>query len=283
MDLLKQTKQICNLYGIVPARSKGQNFLINETVYDKIVDSAGINKDDTVLEVGPGLGFLTAKLAKKAKKVVSVELDDKLAGMLKIAVDSQQVQNVEIINKNILDFDISQLKELMGSKSNETIRYKIVANLPYNITSVFLRKFIAEEKDKPESMVLMLQKEVAERITAKVGKMSLLAVSVQLHATAEIIENVPAKDFWPAPEVESAVIKIEIKDRYIIENEKDFFRLVKFGFGSKRKMLKNNLAGGYHLTQQEAAERIKKAGFDEKIRAQELSVADWLNLLQYFN
>lgn len=287
MNLLEQTKKICKLYDIQPARSKGQNFLIREEVYDKIVEVAEIKKDETILEVGPGLGFLTAKLAKKAKKVIAVELDDKIAETLKIALLTQEVKNIEIINKNVLDIQI------LASG------YKIVANLPYNITSVFLRKFLSTEH-RPDLIVLMLQKEVAERIAAKPGQMSLLAVSVQFYAEAEIIQNVPADNFWPAPKVDSAIIKLKVKHTPALPrhprstelttksqegskiNEKDFFRLVKFGFGAKRKMLKNNLAGGYHISQAEAEERIIKAGFEGKIRAQELSVEDWGRLLKSF-
>jgi len=298
MSLLEQTKNLCNVYDIKPARSKGQNFLIKEAVYDKIVEVSDLQKDDLVIEVGPGLGFLTAKLAQAAQKVVAIELDDKLAAILKTALVSQGVENVEVLNKNVLDLFFSE------KSKQEQLKYKIVANLPYNITSVFLRKFLSEEQAKPELMVLMLQKEVAERIIAKPGEMSLLAFSVQYYADAEIIQNVPAEDFWPAPKVDSAIIRVRLKNHssrrppFLVKKEikssplkgteglnfeKNLFRLVKFGFSSKRKMLKNNLAGGYHLNQAEAAERIKKTGFDEKVRAQELSVDDWIRLLQYFN
>ncbi|KKR19079.1 MAG: Ribosomal RNA small subunit methyltransferase A [Parcubacteria group bacterium GW2011_GWE2_39_37] len=141
MNLLDQTKKICKLYDIQPARSKGQNFLIREEVYDKIVEAAEIKKDEIVLEVGPGLGFLTAKLAKQAKKVIAVELDDKIAETLKTALLLQKAENIEVINKNVLDIQV------LASG------YKIVANLPYNITSVFLRKFLSTEH-RPELMFL---------------------------------------------------------------------------------------------------------------------------------
>lgn len=284
MDLLNKTKELCQAYNIKPARSKGQNFLIREEVYDKIVAAAEIKADENVLEVGPGLGFLTAKLAKKAKQVTAVELDDKLAEALQVGLESQEVSNVEVLNMNILDLntksEILNPKQIRNSKF-ENQNYKIVANLPYNITSVFLRKFL-EAENKPELMVLMLQKEVAERIVAKAGDMSLLAVSVQFYAEAEIVEYVPKEDFWPQPEVDSAVIKLKVESRKYKVNEKEFFRLVKFGFSSKRKMLKNNLAGSYHISQKEAEERIVKAGFSPKVRAQELSVADWMKLFGEF-
>ncbi len=278
MNLLKKTRELCSLYNIKPVRSKGQNFLINEDIYDQIIKSANLNKDNIVLEVGPGLGFLTAKLAKKAKKVITVELDDKLAKVLQIGLDTQGVNNVEVVNDNILNFSITNY-EL------QITNYKIVANIPYNITSIFLRKFL-EAENKPDSMILMLQKEVAERIVAKPGKMSLLAVSVQFYSDSEIVQHVPKEDFWPRPEVDSAIIRLKVNSPTTLPrrafDEKEFFRLVKFGFSSKRKMLKNNLAGGYHISQSEAEKRIKKAGFNPKIRAQELSVEDWIKLFGEF-
>lgn len=274
MNLLDFTKNYCQENNIKPARSKGQNFLVDESVYDEIVGAAEISKDEVAMEVGPGLGFLTEKLAVVAKKVVTVELDDKIFGLLDVRLKEQGLANIEAINMNVLDFNIEEWEY----KKN----YKIVANLPYNITSVFLRKFLSA-KSQPHSFVLMLQKEVAERIAAKPGKMSLLAVSVQFYADAEIVLKVGREKFWPAPEVDSAVIKITTRkniDKKI--DEKSFFRLVKFGFSSKRKMLKNNLASGLHLSQDEVVEKIKKAGFGEKVRAQELSVNDWVGLLKEF-
>jgi len=304
MNLYQKTIQICEENNIKPARSKGQNFLINEKVYDDIVATADLKSDDVIMEVGPGLGFLTRKLAQKVKKVIAIELDDKLANILKYNFKKEGIKNVEILNENVLDINLSAIGQ-----------YKVVANLPYNITSVFLRKFLelppwsAEKKDKkglcqPHMMVLMLQKEVAERICAQPGEMSLLSISVQYFADVEIIEFVSKGDFYPAPEVDSAIIKIKTHpnlplgkgrgyDESIslakgearsdsIDYNKLFFRLVKHGFSSKRKMLKNNLAGGYHISQTKAAELIQKAGFNEKIRAQELSVEDWKKLLEEF-
>jgi 16S rRNA (adenine1518-N6/adenine1519-N6)-dimethyltransferase len=272
MNLLEQTQKLCRLYNIKPARSRGQNFLIEENVYDDMVAMADLKPDNVVLEVGPGLGFLTAKLAAKAGRVIAVELDDKLAEVLKTGLAAKGVRNVEVVNSDILKFPLPPLNK--GG-------FKIIANLPYNITSIFLRKFL-EAENKPKLMVLMLQKEVAERICAMPGKMSLLAVSVQFYVRPEIMQNVPKENFWPVPEVDSAIIKLKIKNKNSQINEKDFFRLVKFGFSAKRKMLKNNLAAGFRISQTEAEKRIIKAGFNGKIRAQELSVDDWLKLQPFF-
>src|SRR3989338_11457359 len=227
MDLLEQTKILCKLYNIIPARSKGQNFLISEKIYDDIVAAADLKTDDVILEVGPGLGFLTAKLALrlrsgqagKSGRVIAVELDDKLAGVLKTGLLAKKIRNTEVVNGDILKIPLAPF--IKGG-------YKVVANLPYNITSIFLRKYL-EAEIKPELAVLMLQKEVAERITAKPGKMSLLAVSVQFYANAEIIKTVPRDFFWPKPEVDSAIIKITPHPSPLLakeRGEKEFFRLV---------------------------------------------------------
>lgn len=287
MDLLKQTKELCRIYEIKPARSKGQNFLIKEKIYDDIVATANLTKNDTVLEVGPGLGFLTAKLAKSAGKVVAVELDDKLAEVLRTGLDSGGVENVEVVNGDILEFGIGNQEsgradgDLIPNSKSLIPGYKIVANLPYNITSIFLRK-VLEQENKPSLMVLMLQREVAERISAKPGAMSLLAVSVQFYAEVEIVQLVKKEDFWPQPEVESAVVKLRIKNSELRIDERSFFKLVKIGFTARRKMLKNNLANGYHLTQSEVEEKLVKVGLNPKIRAQELSLDDWKKLLSHF-
>lgn len=284
MDLLKRTQELCRIYNIKPARSKGQNFLIKEEIYDQIVVAAELKPEDVVLEVGPGLGFLTAKLAKAAGRVIAVELDDKLAEVLYIGLKTQRIENVEIINQDILQLEIENWKLKIGN-------FNIVANLPYNITSVFLRKILSSEI-KPKMMVLMLQKEVAERICAVPGEMSLLAVSVQFYARPEIVGYVSKENFWPEPEVDSAIAKLKVKSEKLSPrdgipfagkvNEREFFRLVKIGFSAKRKMLKNNLAAGLRIDQKVIAEKLKTAGFSQNVRAQELSVEDWLKLFAQF-
>ena len=298
MNLLEQTARLCRLYDIKPARSKGQNFLIREEIYNQMVAAADLKPADTVLEVGPGLGFMTAKLAARAGKVLAVELDDKLAEVLMTGLLAQGIKNVEVVNEDILKISICHSREGGNpeiSKDNgralfwipdqvrdDRKKFKIVANLPYNITSIFLRKYLSEAEIKPELMVLMLQKEVAGRITAKPGEMSLLAVSVQFYAKAEIVEIVPKNNFWPKPEVDSAIIKLKVKSEKLKIKEKEFFRLVKFGFSAKRKMLKNNLAAGFRMEPAEAENKIKQVGFNGKIRAQELSVEDWRKLFSAF-
>jgi len=281
VDLLKETKDWCEKYDIIPARSKGQNFLIDESVYHKIVTTADLRPDDIVLEVGPGFGFLTEQLAKRVKQVIAVELDDKLAEILKERLTAEKIENVEIVNEDILEVRSEKLEV----RSNE---YKIVANLPYNISSRFLRQFLGSDQLRPKMMVLMLQKEVAARVAAKPGEMSLLAVSVQFFCQPEIISLVPKTAFWPAPEGDSAIMKLEVRSKESeaksvkLEggNEKDFFRLVKIGFSARRKKLLNNLAAGYRIGKPEALAAVLAAGLSENVRPQDLSVADWIKLFK---
>ncbi len=269
LDLLGKTKEICRLFKINPSRSKGQNFLVNSLIYDDIVSAANILDTDEVLEVGPGLGFLTVRLAKVAKRVVAVELDDNLASYLQAGLESAGQEKVKIINQDILKFNPSE--EFSGP-------YKIVANLPYNISSVFLRSYLSTPY-KPQIIVLMLQKEVAQRIVAKPGDMSLLAISVQHYADAKILQFVSAANFWPEPEVESAVIHFSLKNNVFDKaDDKKFFRLVKAGFSAKRKMLKNNLAGSLRIAPDKIAAGFQKANILEKTRAEDLALNDWYKL-----
>jgi len=241
----------------------GQNFLVDNEVLDKIIAAADISSQDTILEIGPGLGVLTEGLSEKAKKVIAIEKDDKLTEMLEGKFSGT---NVEILHQDALEFDPIELSE-----------YKLVANIPYNITSLIIRKFL-ETSNKPERLILMVQKEVAERITAKQGDMSLLSVSVQFYAQAEIISLVKNTSFYPAPKVDSAVIKISPRSIDESIDEKEFFRLVKFGFAAKRKTLENNLSAGMHITKDAAADIIKKAGLEAKVRAESLSIENWKKL-----
>lgn len=272
-ELLNRTKKLCQENNIKPSKFRGQNFLINEDVYNQIIASADLDTNDIVLEVGPGLGFLTEKLAQKAKKVIAVEVDKKLANLLEKRLKKQGLNNIQIINEDILNIPNTKYNTLNN-------KYKIVANLPYNITSIFLRKFLSA-KNKPSLAVLMLQKEVAQRIAASPPNMSLLAVSVQFYSDPEMIDVVSQNDFWPIPQIDSAIIKLKIYPKFEVD-EKKLFRLVKFGFSSRRKMLKNNLSAGFRISASIAEERIKKAGFNEKIRAQNLAVNDWLKLFEVF-
>jgi len=276
-ELLSKVREICQLFAITPSRSKGQNFLVTEKIYDDIITAAELKPTDTILEVGPGLGFLTAKLASRVKRVIAVELDDQLAAYLEMGVASQNIKNVEIINQDILRFN---LDEHLLPKEN----YKVVANLPYNITSLFLRQFLSGSRP-PQSLILMLQKEVAQRIVAIPPEMSILAISVQYYAQAKIVREVKAGNFWPTPQVDSAIIKIDLQANRLallssaqMNSNKKFFTLVKIGFSAKRKMLKNNLAAGLKIEPKIVASTLNQYSLDPKIRAEELSLEDWQKL-----
>lgn len=280
-DLLAKTREICRLFEIKPARSKGQNFLINEKIYDDMIQAAELQPDDIVLEVGPGLGFLTTKLAARVQKVIAVELDDQLAAYLQMGVDSQAADNIAIINEDILRFD---LKAYFAAQGLAGRKYKIVANLPYNISSIFLRRFLSLAP-QPELVVLMLQKEVAERIAAVPPDMSLLAVSVQYYAEAQVVRTVKAGNFWPEPDVDSAIIKIKVTGdgglatlSRDLSEEKKFFQIVRIGFSAKRKMLKNNLAAGLKIEPKIIEDLLRRQAFDPKLRAEDLSLQDWRKL-----
>lgn len=269
-DLRKKTKEICRLFEITPARSKGQNFLVNEKIYDDIVATANILPTDSVLEVGPGLGFMTVRLAEKAKRVVAVELDREIFSYLQAGFSAVDNTKVEVVNQDILRFNVTE---------KFTEKYKVVANLPYNITSIFLRTFLSLRDSAPELIVLMLQKEVVERIMAKPSKMSLLAVSVQHYAQTENMRVVKAGNFWPEPKVDSAILRLTLKKKkFSPENDKKFFRLVKAGFSAKRKMLKNNLAGGLQLELKDVQVAFEHSKISEQARAENLSLEDWYNL-----
>lgn len=255
-------------------RTMGQNFLVDQEALAKIVSAADLKSSDTVLEIGPGLGVLTQELSQRAGKVIAIEKDDKFTELLELRIKNDESwKNVMIIHGDALKIHNSKFTTHNSS-------YKVVANIPYNITSLIIRKFL-EEEYKPKILVLLVQKEVAERIVASPGDMSLLAVSVQFYAQAEIVDIVKNTSFFPSPKVNSAIIKLVSKSaskQVSKTEEKDFFRIVKFGFAAKRKTLENNLAAGLHIPKPQASVIIKKAGFEEKIRAEDLSVQNWVTL-----
>ncbi|MCK5459661.1 ribosomal RNA small subunit methyltransferase A [Candidatus Parcubacteria bacterium] len=269
--LQQETKTALKKYNISLKHKFGQNFLTDAKILDKIIKTADLKKEDAILEIGAGVGTLTRELAKKVKKIIAVEIDRGLVKILRKIFN--KTDNVEIIEKNILssEFKVENFKDIKNS-------YKIVANLPYNITSRFIRKFLSDEKIRPQEMVLMVQKEVAERITAKQGQMSLLSVSCQFYADCELAFFVSRKSFLPIPKVDSAVVKLKIKDCRLKIDEKYFFQIVKAGFSSRRKKLKSNLAKGLDIKKEDIDKIFIKLKFGENIRAQELSVEYWIGL-----
>ncbi len=243
-----------------------------------MLEAGEVKPDDTVVEVGPGFGVLTLALAEKAKKVMAFEIEKKLMPYWNEMIETKKLGNLEIVWGNVLN------NEILNHKSKILNSYKVIANLPYQITSNVIRKFLSrnerdpavagEAENKPELMVLMVQKEVAERICAKAGDMSVLSVSVQYYAEPEIISLVPKSDFWPVPAVNSAIIKIKnIKSEKVSE---DFFKIVKAGFANRRKMLIKNL--GSIVDKKKLPALFHELGINEKVRAQELSIEQWREL-----
>ncbi len=251
----------------------GQNFLNSSSVVERIVKSAGLTLEDIVLEIGPGEGILTEVLAEQIKKIISIEIDENLISSLQNKF--KNISNIEIIRDDILKINIPKLL-----KNKHIGEYKVIANIPYYITSKILRIFL-ESETTPDEMILMVQKEVAERITTQPGKMSKLAVSVQYYAEPKILFNVDRKNFNPVPKVDSAVIKIaNIKKNTDVGIDKKFFKIVRAGFCARRKTLVNNLSNSLHLPKNEVMEKIKTLNFSPAVRAQELSIDDWKKIVQ---
>lgn len=274
LSSVKNIKSQLKNYGLSPKKGLGQNFLIDTNVLGKIIKAADLKPDDFVLEIGPGLGVLTLELAKKAKKVLAVEKDEKMAEILKNVLKEQNIKNVEVIIGDILKIPSTNYRLL-------TANYKVVANLPYYITAPVIRKFL-ESPQKPETMTLMVQKEVAQRITAKPPEMSLLAVSVQFYAKPEIISFVSKKSFWPQPKVDSAIIKLTIeKDGPKIDSEL-FFKIAKAGFSQPRKQILNNFSNGLKLNKEQVALWLLENKIRPERRAETLNMDDWFRLCQNF-
>lgn len=257
-------------------KSLGQNFLKDDTVVDRIIECANLSNEDVVIEIGPGMGVLTEKLAKVCKKVIAIELDDRLIDLLRNKL--RNFENVEVIHDDILKIN---LPELLTTNNLQHAKYKVVANLPYYITSPILR-LLLETQYPPGEIIVMVQKEVAERICAAAGEMSILAVAVQYYADAEYLFTVPRTAFEPSPKVESAILKITYNLKsttYNKENTKKFFRIVRAGFSAKRKTLANNLSNSLQLEKKNVEEKIESLGFSRNARAQELGVDDWKKLV----
>jgi len=266
---------------IKPKKSLGQNFLRDKKVLQKIIEVSELNSEDFVIEIGPGEGVLTEQLAKYVKKIVAIEIDPVLSNLLSNKLRNKK--NVEIIHADILKINLPEI-----IKNNvETPRrgvstpsdYKLIANIPYYITSPIIRLFL-EQPAQPQAFFLMIQKEVAQRIVAKKGRQSILSVSIQYYATAKIMFTVDKKAFFPVPKVDSAIIKIIPAKKFNKENDKNFFRIVKAGFSAKRKTLLNNLSSSLQLDKNSVEEKLKTLGISPIARAQELDIADWQKLVK---
>ena len=260
---IKNIKEILESKGIWPSKKLGQNFLVDKNILFKIISSINM-KGENILEVGPGLGTLTKELAKEAKRITAVEKDPLMCRILEETLED--FNNVEVINGDILRFNIAQKN------------YKVVANLPYYITSPLIRKLL-EDKSPPKEIFLMVQKEVAERICSLPPEMSLLAAAVQFYAKPKILFKVSKNSFWPKPKVDSAFLEI----KPFVEKKIDsylFFKVVKAGFSHPRKQIVNNLSKELELKKEKIFKILEKSSINPKARAETLSIEDWIKLIK---
>lgn len=254
-----------------PNKSLGQHWLRDRDVLAHIADCADITKDDTVLEIGPGLGTLTSELLRRARNVVAVEFDSELARKLPGQFPGK---NLEVVQSDILAFDLSNLP----------VDYKVVANVPYYITSKIVQLLMTAD-NKPSIAVLLVQKEVAERLAAKPGDMSILAISAQLFAEVSLGDVVPAEFFTPPPKVDSQVVILRTHIQSPLGNldEKAFFNMVKAGFSAKRKKLRSSLAGGLGISKDAVEVLLADANINPDARAESLSIEDWMRVASAYD
>lgn len=280
-NIYEDTKFLMKKYGITANKKLGQNFLIDETVIDTIVEESEIGKEDLVIEIGPGLGTLTQKLLERAGKVVAIELDDRMIRILKERFFMEP--HFEIINEDVLKVDLGEL--IAKEKTEEGLKKaKIVANLPYYITTPIIMKLL-EEKLEIESITVMVQKEVADRLTEIPGgkKSGAITYSVYYYATSKEILTVPKHSFIPEPEVESEVIKLNLRKEPVIkvEDEKKLFHFIKIAFMQRRKTLLNAVSNSELAISKEKIEQVlEELGIDKQIRGEALTIEQFASIVE---
>lgn len=262
-------QRLCRKYGLIPSKKYGQNFLVNPEPIQKMIEVGAVSKNDTIIEIGPGFGVLTQELSTHAGQVIAFEIEKRLQAYWE--EQKKNFTNIDVVWGNVLK---------QFSETTVKTTYKVIANLPYQITSPVIRLFL-ECQNAPEVMVCMVQKEVAERICAKPGDMSLLSVAVQYYATPEYVLTVPRSYFWPEPGVDSAVIKLTKHEKYNKQESELFFKVVKAGFSSRRKILIKNVSEHFGKQHRAALESIfKNNELLLTVRAQELSLQQWSALVR---
>jgi 16S rRNA (adenine1518-N6/adenine1519-N6)-dimethyltransferase len=274
-------RQVLRQFGFKPKKRLGQHFLIDEAVLERILSAAELSPGDIVVEIGPGLGILTEGLAKLGARIIAVELDSKLVALLKKRLAT--FPNVKVIHADILKVTPRQLLQ-DNLPASEIVRgYKVIANLPYYITSPVLRHFL-EAQPRPSGMVVMVQKEVGEAIAAASGRMSLLSVKTQFYSKPTIISYVPAASFYPSPKVDSVILRLDVYSQPPIEvsDVASFFDIVIHGFSSPRKQLRNSLAHSLEMPPSQVVSLLEKAGIETKRRAETLSLEEWRELWKIF-
>jgi 16S rRNA (adenine1518-N6/adenine1519-N6)-dimethyltransferase len=262
-------RQLLDFHGIPPKKSLGQNFLHDPNTLEKIIQVADLAPNSTVVEIGPGTGNLTRLLAREAGRVLAIEIDDRLLPLLRQEFAAQP--HVELIHADILEVDIAELVDHQP--------YVVVANLPYYITSAILRHLM-DSPHRPRRIVITVQREVADRLVAEPDEMSLLAVSVQFYGEPQIAMRLNPAAFWPRPDVDSAVVRIDVFDgpRVSVPSEDLFFRVVRAGFGQKRKQLRNAISAGLHIDKASADTLLQQAGIDPQRRAETVRLDEWAAL-----
>ena len=276
----RATKEVVNKHNFKFSKSLGQNFLIDDNVIDRILEGARLSETDRIIEVGPGIGTLTREMGKVAENVVAIEIDKTLIPILKETL--ADLDNVEVVNEDILKVDVQGLinEKLNGGP------VKLVANRPYYITTAIVMKFL--EEDIPVTdIVVMVQKEVADRMNAKPSTKDYgaLSVAVQYYCDTEIVAKAPRHMFVPQPNVDSIVIGLHVRDekKYVVDNEEIFFKTVKASFGQRRKTLLNSLGGLGFLSKDQIREALQAANIDEKRRGETLSIDEFANLSNEIN
>ena len=266
---IRELRNLLYTHHMQPNKSFGQNFLIDRATLQRIIEAAEINAGEQVLELGAGTGVLTRELARHARRVVAVELERDMLSLL--AETTRNFANVELIERNLLYVDPAAI---FGAEA-----YKLVANLPYYITAPTFRHFL-ESANPPRLLVVMVQYEVAQRIVAAPGDLSLLGVSIQFYGKPDIVAHVPARAFYPAPKVDSAILRVDLKDEVPLAHKQrdSFFRLVQAGFSERRKQIHNSLARGLHRKDAEVQAWLNAASIDPGRRAETLSIEEWLQL-----
>ncbi|MCC3869200.1 16S rRNA (adenine(1518)-N(6)/adenine(1519)-N(6))-dimethyltransferase RsmA [Terrisporobacter mayombei] len=276
----KATKEVVQKHNFKFSKSLGQNFLIDTNVIDSIIEGARVKEGDYVIEVGPGIGTLTKEMGRTAEKVVAIEIDKTLIPILEETLSD--FSNIEVINKDILKVDV---QELIEEKLNGG-PVKLIANLPYYITTPIVMKFL--EEDIPVTdIVVMVQKEVADRMNAKPNTKDYgaLSVAVQYYCDTEIVAKAPRHMFMPQPNVDSTVIGLHVREemKYPVDNEDIFFKTVKASFGQRRKTLLNSLSGLGFLSKDQIKQALQEANIDEKRRGETLSIEEFASLANEVN
>ncbi len=266
-DLIKLSR----IYGLKPSKHYGQNFLISRKPVDKMMRAARVEKNDIVLEVGPGFGLLTLALAQATKRVIGFEIERRLLPYWQKKL--KELENVDIVWGNALA-NFQAVAEMIP-------RYKVISNLPYQITGRML-KIILESENRPHVIVVMVQKEVAERICAGAGRMTLLSASVRYFGNPEIISVIGRGKFWPRPKVDSAILRVQIKGHALPDPdlEKKFFQYIKAGFAGKRKQVYKNLANKFNFDKDKVKRALARVVGNDKARAQDITVYQWLEIIQ---